>query len=61
MGAGVLLEEVLFELLGNHLVADVPFGVVVARVGAGVEFGVGVLGDGVVHEAELDLGEGEAP
>ncbi len=40
-----------------ELVADIPVSIVVAGVGAGVDFGVLVLGDGVVGEAELDLGE----
>jgi hypothetical protein len=43
------------------LVADVPVGVVVAGIGAGVEEGFDVLGGGVVGEAQFDLGEEGVP
>jgi len=50
--------EVGSDVSAVDLVADVPMRVVVPGVSARVEFWVFVLGDGVVCEAELDLGGG---
>ena len=59
MGEILRFVEIGSDFKFADLGADIPIGVVVAGIGAGVDLGVGGFGEWVVGEPQLDLDGGE--